>query len=577
MDEASLDVGTLVDDRFSVEALVGIGGLSEVYRVRHLQLGSLHALKLLTWNRKSLTERLLLEGRIQAQLTHPHIVRVTDVVKLDSRVGLLLEYVEGPSLEEFLEHHGALSVSDALGLFAPVLAAVAHAHDAGVLHRDLKPANVLLVRAPGAWVPKVTDFGLAKVVEEGLGPSTRTGVSMGTPGYMPPEQIRNSASSDVRTDIFALGCLLYEMISGRKAFGAPDGGEIELTATIDRVPEPLDDVSPELWSALARAMERDRDHRFPDARAFADALGIADHPTLAASPDLVRVPLALDPSTYPSGRSGPSTEATLPPSAPTERRTPGPVVVGLVLGAVLASVLLTAIMTQPVLESRRAQRADRPSEGLEARPAPEAVAVPAPVAAPEPVESVEDAGEAAPSAPEPAVDVPTPKPTVIEVRSPPDPDAVELPADLEGAGTGDVSPSSGEAPSDTAEPEPDETPAPPEAAPEVATTAAEPEPGPPFEVLPVGKYEGTADRIPLILQVWDSTGGRVEAEALFLQSGLVTRRERLEGTFDPSTRALRLQSETSSLVFEGQKAGRRLSGEYRRGQGRAQTWQVTLQ
>ncbi|MEM6928553.1 MAG: serine/threonine-protein kinase, partial [Myxococcota bacterium] len=386
MDEASLDIGIVVGERYCVEALIGLGGLAEVYKVRHLELGSVHALKLLTWNRKSLTERLLLEGRIQAQLTHPHIVRVTDVVRIDKRVGLLLEFIEGPSLEEFLEHHGALTVPDALGLFAPIIAAVAHAHDAGVLHRDLKPANVLLMRAPGGWIPKVTDFGLAKVVEDGLGPNTRTGISMGTPGYMPPEQVRNSASADASTDVFGLGCLLYEMIAGQKAFAPPDGGDIELTATIERTPAPLDGVSPELQGAIAQAIERDRRQRYQDARTFAAALGIADHPSLAASPDLVRVPLALDPSTYPSNpsqdappvRAGGTTPLTMPAQ---ERRTAGPLVVGAIFGSVALAVLATAVMTQPVLQSRRAREA--------AKQAQEAATIEVPAEAPPTVPVVE--------------------------------------------------------------------------------------------------------------------------------------------------------------------------------------------
>ena len=414
MDDGSLETGMVIGDRYAVEELVGLGGLAEVYKVRHLELGSVHALKLLTWNRKSLTERLLLEGRIQAQLTHPHIVRVTDVVRVDRRVGLLLEYIEGPSLEELLEHHGGLTVTDALGLFAPVLAAVAHAHDAGVLHRDIKPANVLLMRAPGGWVPKVADFGLAKVVEEGLGPNTRTGISMGTPGYMPPEQVRNSASVDSRTDIFALGVVLYEMIAGHRAFAPIEGNEIELTATIERTPPPLRALPPALWDAITRAIERDRDLRYADARSFAAGLGIADHPSLAASPDLVRVPLALDPSTYPSK---PSTDGEVPvpsPAALADDSSPrsGRLVVAALFGSVLLAVLTVALMVQPVIRSRRAfeaQQSDEVASGLEPSTSSDGglVAVP------------RVAGPASAPVPDPDPEVPRPvAPTVIEVLAP---------------------------------------------------------------------------------------------------------------------------------------------------------------
>ena len=563
MDEATLAVGSVVGDRYGVEQLVGLGGLAEVYRVRHLELGSLHALKLLTWNRKSLTERLLLEGRIQAQLTHPHIVRVTDVVRVEQRIGLLLEFIEGPSLEDFLDHHGALSVPDALGLFAPVLAAVAHAHDAGVLHRDIKPANVLLMRAPGGWVPKVTDFGLAKVVEEGLGPNTRTGISMGTPGYMPPEQIRDSASADVRTDIFALGSVLYEMLSGRKAFAPPDGSQIEVTATIERTPSPLTELPPALWAAIASALEPDRELRYTDARAFAAALGIGDHPSLSASPDLIRVPLALDPSTYPSNPSSPTREppaaATLGPQTSAVDRAPtvsGRVAVAAIFGSVLLAVAVVALMTQPVLESRRARQAAQAEGLLPTEPLDRAVEepIPSPVAA-EPV-----LGEA-------MVAPPGDPPVVEEPAEPP----VEDPEP--GEDTGEAVAAFDEADEDPPSQEVDAA----EEAPKVAASgveepAIEAAPGP---TLPLGTYRGEADRRPFELRVSASTGGRVVAEALFYAGGPLPRVEPLEGTFEPATGRLELTSPTSRLVFEGRRRGDRIEGEYRRG-SRPQPFSVAL-
>ncbi|MEN0066445.1 MAG: serine/threonine-protein kinase [Myxococcota bacterium] len=575
MDEASLDLGMVVGDRYSVEALVGLGGLAEVYRVRHLELGSVHALKLLTWNRKSLTERLLLEGRIQAQLTHPHIVRVTDVVRIERRVGLLLEFIEGPSLEEFLEHHGALSVPDALGLFAPVLAAVAHAHDAGVLHRDLKPANVLLARAPGGWVPKVADFGLAKVVEDGLGPNTRTGISMGTPGYMPPEQVRNSASADVRTDVFALGSVLYEMIAGRRAYAPPDGSEIELTATIDRRPPPLEDVSVEVWNAISKALEPERDARFDDARAFAKALGIESHPSLSAAPDLVPVPLALDPSTYPSDPSADAmvrSQETTPPftePASDPPRTAGPVAVLAVLGSVLASVVVTALLTQPVLESRKAREAAKAAKAnvvtvVEPPPSPKPLPpVKAEVEAQKGSPAIIPAPAHPPLAFPEATAAPKPSPTV-------EPKLIEVLAPEEGT----------ETPEEAAEEEGSE-PSPMRVAVPAEETAPQdvegPAPVPEGPSLPIGTYEGEADGRPFELRVTVSNGGRVVADAVFLPLvGLGSPRvEALEGTFDPTSRELLLRSPSSRLVFSGKLSGQVLEGQYMRG-SKSQVWRVNL-
>ena len=163
-----LKPGEIIDERYIVEARLGQGGLAEVFRVRHRELNSVHALKLLVWRRQSLIERILLEGRIQAQIRHPNVVAVTDVIRHDGRCGLLMEYIDGPTLEHYLRQRGALPTDDALSLIAPVIAAITAAHDAGVLHRDLKPANVLLARMSGGLLPKVADFGIAKVVVEDM-------------------------------------------------------------------------------------------------------------------------------------------------------------------------------------------------------------------------------------------------------------------------------------------------------------------------------------------------------------------------------------------------------------------------
>jgi len=201
-----LSPGDRVAERYEVEELIGQGGLAEVYRVRHIDLGGVHALKLLTWRRKSLAERLLLEGRIQAQLRHPNVVGVTDVIRHEGRFGLLMEYVDCVPLDAFIAEHGGLGLDEALHLFAMVMSGMTAAHDAGVLHRDLKPANILLARQGGGWVPKVTDFGIAKVVAEDVeaNHSTASGAMMGTPGYMAPEQVIDAADVDERADVFAL-------------------------------------------------------------------------------------------------------------------------------------------------------------------------------------------------------------------------------------------------------------------------------------------------------------------------------------------------------------------------------------
>ncbi|MCB9670342.1 MAG: serine/threonine protein kinase [Alphaproteobacteria bacterium] len=270
-----LERGQIVDGRFEVEELLGEGGLAAVYRVRHAALGSVHALKLLTWRKKSLAERLILEGRIQAQLNHPNIVNVTDLVRHDGQLGLLMEYVDNQSIEEYLTTHGGLGLERGLELFAPILSAVLAAHELGVTHRDLKPANILLANGPRGLVPKVTDFGIAKVMAELAGGSTAVGATMGTPGYLAPEQMTDSSGIDARADVFALGAIAWEVITGRRAF-ADESGQCTVLSTTQRDVPPLSTfitgVPDNVEAALQKAMAKERAERFADCATFAAAL-----------------------------------------------------------------------------------------------------------------------------------------------------------------------------------------------------------------------------------------------------------------------------------------------------------------
>ena len=306
-----LTPGQRVEDRYVVEAVIGRGGLAEVYRVRHLQLGSLHALKVLLFKKKKLADRLLLEGRIQAQLRHPNVVAVTDIIQLDGQFGLLMEYVDNLTLEELIDSRGAIPVDEALECVAPVIAGVHAAHAAGVLHRDLKPANVLLARVGGGLVPKVSDFGIAKVLDE-VDSDTRDNVAMGTPGYMAPEQVLDAKSVDVRTDVFALAGMVYELIAGRRAF-EDDRGEVTIRSTLECNVIPLHEADPtvpeRVSRAVSKALSRDRDDRPATVLAFAEEL-LADHPHLLA---MVRgtassEPITLEPTAYGSESSEPEDE-----------------------------------------------------------------------------------------------------------------------------------------------------------------------------------------------------------------------------------------------------------------------------
>ncbi len=263
-------------DRFTVESVLGEGGLAIVFRVRHNTLGSLHAFKLLKFQGDAIQKRLVMEGQVQASLRHPNIVAVTDVVFFGERPGLVLEFIDGPSLESWLATHEP-TVEEAEVLFSGILAGVARAHRAGLVHRDLKPGNILLDSTDGAVTPKVTDFGIAKALaDEGNRSHTRTGVAMGTPQFMAPEQIRSTKDVDQRADIWALGCILYQLVTGRLPFDADD--IIELYSSIGAgryiAPEKLvPSLPPRVGDAIRGCLTVDLERRIPDCETLRQVLG----------------------------------------------------------------------------------------------------------------------------------------------------------------------------------------------------------------------------------------------------------------------------------------------------------------
>ncbi|MBM4366741.1 MAG: serine/threonine protein kinase [Deltaproteobacteria bacterium] len=266
MNDGLLSQGERVD-RYVVEGVLGEGGMAVVYRLRHQTLGSAHALKVLKIDRADIRARLVTEGQLQASLRHPNIVAVNDVLDVRGRAGLLMELVEGPSLYEWLYHNNP-PLSLGVEIFRGILAGVARAHRAGLVHRDLKAANVLLDSSDGKIVPKVTDFGLAKVLDEGGNHTqTRTGMALGTPRYMAPEQIRNSKDVDARADVFALGCLLYRFACGRDPFESEDTFALFESICHGKYPAPeaLNPAIPaSVRAAIVGSLAVDREQRIPD-------------------------------------------------------------------------------------------------------------------------------------------------------------------------------------------------------------------------------------------------------------------------------------------------------------------------
>ena len=201
--------------QYVVLRLLGRGGTAQVWEVMHRVLGSRHALKVLTWADPGLQRRLLREARAQATLVHPNIVPVHDIIEVHGAPGLLMPAIDGPALDELLSDYTP-TLEEALTVFTGVVAGVAHAHAEGLTHRDLKPGNVLVDLRAREVVPRVTDFGLVKGGRERT--ATLPGQVMGTLSYAAPEQLRATEDIDARADLWSLGVMLVELVSGTRLF-----------------------------------------------------------------------------------------------------------------------------------------------------------------------------------------------------------------------------------------------------------------------------------------------------------------------------------------------------------------------
>lgn len=266
---------------------IGEGGYSTVYRARHVELGSEHALKILRSDLVSdegLRTRFLQEGRILAGLEHPGIIRVTDTLSEPGMAGLVMQLVSGETLRDRLDRSGRVGAEEAIRWVSEALDALQHAHRNGIIHRDIKPSNLALeTDAAGHVRCKLLDFGIAKVVGHA---HTATDATMGTAGYMSPEQIQRPKDVDARTDVFSLGAVLYELVSGRAAFeGETPYQTMHQIASGDHPRlETLNlDLPPSLSAVVEQAMSVHADDRFADARAFSLALDRVYDPPASGS------------------------------------------------------------------------------------------------------------------------------------------------------------------------------------------------------------------------------------------------------------------------------------------------------
>ncbi len=340
-------------DRYRVERLVGAGGMAAVYQVRHEVLGSSFALKVLDATLAAdpeIRDRFLAEGRIQAQLRHAHIASVVDVVATDRVAGLVLEYIEGPSLHDHLVTRGRpLPPDEIAAILLPVLDAVGYAHRKGVVHRDLKPENIILRAETGEAIdPVIMDFGVAKLASGGAvnhapRQSTRLGSRMGTLSYMAPEQVRNAKDVDARADVFALGAILYEMATGQLPF-AEDSDYATMQRIIQGRFVPPGRLLPEanagLEACIVQALAVERDDRIPDCRAFAQQLSRACGSTRPGEVPPPPAPSRVTAADTPAATSDVTSAGVRGEAAAPPRRSRAPLVLGLVAIGLLGTAVL---------------------------------------------------------------------------------------------------------------------------------------------------------------------------------------------------------------------------------------------
>jgi serine/threonine-protein kinase len=290
-------IGRVIKDTYVLEAKVGVGGFGAVYRARHLKLGSSVAMKFLLPHADDLArQRFEREARIAAAIVHPNVARVIDIDHDDEGSPyMVIEWIEGQSLRGLINDRGSLSFAEVVELFHQFGSAMDAAHAKGVVHRDLKPENLLLSEESGVVLLKVLDFGIAR--QEGSAGTLTHGVAIGTPCYMAPESARvGSSSADRRVDIYAMGLLLYECLSGRRAIeGEPmQIFALQLTTgvTIPSVLATKPNLPPGVDDVIAIACAREPEGRYQSAGEMAAALAAVPPTVDEGAPVLRGMPMA---------------------------------------------------------------------------------------------------------------------------------------------------------------------------------------------------------------------------------------------------------------------------------------------
>jgi serine/threonine-protein kinase len=348
--------GFVIADRYRVEGFVGRGGMGTVLAARHLALGHLVAIKVLAGGDADARERFLREGRAVASLQSAHVVRVFDVGTF-TLAGhpidfLVMELLEGETLADLLRSRTRLPAELAAEIVQQACLAMTEAHAKGLIHRDLKPSNLFLSQRAGRpWV-RVLDFGISKREESGAPTLTTTTTLIGSPAYMAPEQVRNGKTVDARADIWALGVVLFECLSGRRPFDGDTTLGLCANILIEPPAELTDRDAPiGLRRVVERAMEKQPQARYPSAEALAQALS----PWVGAEGGVDPASFPFHEGTVPARAPQPEVAAASPDAQPFQPR----ISAQAMTAAVAQPPLLAPPPSEPAPLSR-APRATRP-------------------------------------------------------------------------------------------------------------------------------------------------------------------------------------------------------------------------
>lgn len=285
-------IGDLVDGRFRIDRMLGEGGTSAVYEVVHVITEKRFAIKWLLPElalEDAAVDRFIHEARVGSKFAHPLAVQVFDICRANDSFYMLMELLQGESLQTRLERVGRLDVQAACSIVLTCADVLSAAHRSGIIHRDLKPANIFLCKeSDGLEVPKLLDFGISTFFEDLHGislTSTPRGSVIGTPLYMSPEQML-SRKVDPRTDIYSLGAVLYELVSGHPPYQADSYAELVVQVTVEARPVPLQElapVDPQFAAVVAKAMALRPEDRFQTVEELIVALRPYTQPPDASS------------------------------------------------------------------------------------------------------------------------------------------------------------------------------------------------------------------------------------------------------------------------------------------------------